>query len=87
VEDSLAAVQGGAAMKRMTYCGKRLTAEFMAMLNMITADEYMRLTGDPFLLSAKQQARRAKINRAVTERNLARYAKKRRVQIVGANGV
>lgn len=68
-------------MKR--YCGMRMTAEAMAFLGMISADEYMRLTGDdPLRLSVQEQAERKARSRAVTDRNNARNAK-RRALIVG----
>jgi hypothetical protein len=67
-------------MKR--YCGMRMTAEAMAMLNMIPADEYLMLTGDPMRRSAEEQARHKAQGLAQTQRNNAWHAK-RRAQIVG----
>jgi hypothetical protein len=38
-------------MKR--YCGMRLTPEAMAMLGMITAEQYIDITGDPRKLTGR----------------------------------
>jgi hypothetical protein len=70
-------------VKPIRYCGMRLSAEAMAAIGMITADEYLFLTGDPLLRSAEEQAKKKARGAAQTERNNAWHAKKR-AQIVGA---
>jgi hypothetical protein len=60
----------------------KLTAELLAMHGLLNTDEYLRLTGDPLLMSEKELAAKKRKSDSVKAYHVRRLAKRRRAQIV-----